>query len=74
MNAAYVVCTSEAVALSVAAKIFSGMLPVSHISERACMLWYNELYNDVLKQRHKPYAVHRTATGELQAVQLGKKP
>ncbi len=62
----YVICTSEAVAEKLAARIHAGTLPVSHISEAACLLWWG-LYPTPLKANHLPYAVSLSAGGKIEA-------
>jgi hypothetical protein len=62
----YVICTGEEVAERLASRIHAGTLPVSHISERACLLWWG-LYPTPLKVNHLPYAVTLSAGGEIEA-------
>lgn len=69
----YVICTSEAVAEKLAARIVAGTLPVSHISERACLLWWG-LYPVSLKANHLPYAVTLSAGGKIDATRRLASP
>lgn len=62
----YVICTSEAVAEKLAARIHAGTLPASHMSEAACLLWWGR-YPTPLKANHLPYAVSLSAGGETEA-------
>ena len=62
----YVICTSEAVAEKLAARIHEGTLPASHMSEAACLLWWG-LYPTPLKANHLPYAVTISTGGKIEA-------
>lgn len=66
MSTVYIICTGEAVAEKLAARVHAGTLPVSHISERACLLWWG-LYPTPLKAKHLPYAVTLSEGGAIEA-------
>ncbi len=66
MNTVYVICTGVEVAEKLARRISEGTLPVSHISEAACLLWWG-LYPTPLKAKHLPYAVTLSAVGKIEA-------
>lgn len=66
MRTVYVICTSEAAAEKLAARIHAGTLRASHISEAACLLWWG-LYPTPLKAKYLPYAVSLSAGGEIEA-------
>ena len=62
----YVICTGVEVAEKLARRIIDGTLPVSHISEAACLLWWG-LYPTPLKANHLPYAVTLSTGGKIEA-------